>query len=115
MRAELVYLTPESMRTGYDVDHTEDLVYERPVAVDVAWVQTVGEPGRMDRMATLELIFDIFNRHESPTQHEAMDRLGLRSLSVGDVVIFGDEAYRCLPAGWTAVVRPLRYAGASDG
>ena len=43
--------------------------------------------------ANLSLVaFSRFNRHDAPDQHSALDELGLRSLSVGDVIEFVDDA-----------------------
>jgi hypothetical protein len=57
--------------------------------------------GNMSRL--LEIVFEQLNME--PRTDWAIDYRanGHRSLSVGDVVVIGEQAYACDRAGWTAV------------
>jgi hypothetical protein len=106
MRVGLVYLGEESAPLAHSRGRDASCVYRRPVDVEVDLQE--GRDPRED--GTLEIIFSMFNRHDSADQHPALDRLGLRSLSVGDIVVVGDSAWRCAGVGWESVGRnSIRY------
>jgi hypothetical protein len=105
---QLAYLTDESLGARYGIG---ERVYKRPVTVDVDVPVIAGAHGWEieDPQAVLESIWSQFNRHDSLDQHPDLDRLGLRSLSVGDVIILGDTAWEADIIGWTPVEGGLRY------
>lgn len=70
----------DDMRASYDKDAAL-----QPHTVVWSGDIKVLDPRINDR-ALCEIAFDRFNRHDSPSQHPALDELGIRSLSVGDVV-----------------------------
>ena len=106
MRVGLVYLSKESAPLAHSRGREASCVYRKPVDVEVDLQD--GCVSHED--GTLEIIFSMFNRHDSADQHPALDRLGLRSLSIGDIVILGDSAWRCVGGGWESVGRNnIRY------
>jgi hypothetical protein len=110
MKVGLVYLGEESAPLAYSRGREASCVYRRPVDVEVDL--QVGRDPRED--GTLGIIFSMFNRHDRADQHPALDRMGLRSLSVGDIVILGDRAWRCVAVGWESVgPNSIRYAAMS--
>lgn len=60
-----------------------------------------GQPSAENIKAALKVVFEQLNI-DDPTTSWALEyrNCGLRSLSVGDVIVIGETAWACAPSGW---------------
>lgn len=85
-------------RKGSDVVEAH---YDTVYVIDVA-VPTDGYSLREDLTRAAETLFEQFNQFSAVSGCENRDyfNAGLRSLSVGDIVQFGEVRLFCAPLGW---------------
>ena len=86
--------------------------YQDPIEVDF---ETMREERGAPPEAILERIYTAFNRTDGITQHPLLDERGMRSMSMGDVVILGGEKYRVATVGFEKVEDDLIFAPAPSG
>ncbi|SBS77479.1 conserved hypothetical protein [uncultured Mycobacterium sp.] len=93
---------------GFDTDATLQAVATFTLTMDRS-------PSTEHLTAALEHVFEQLNI-DDPDQSWAQGyrRTGLRSLSVGDVVVIGETAWACAASGWTHLTADQLHAATPD-